>query len=53
MPAIREINERVSQWSCGRYFLYFQGDELLLNATNDADAIEEGEALLKELSEEG
>jgi hypothetical protein len=46
---MRMVNETVSQWSCGRYFLFFQGDELLLNATNDQDAILEGEQLLKEL----
>ena len=42
---MRELNERVSQWTCGRYFFYWDGDELLLNATNDADAIAEGAAL--------
>jgi hypothetical protein len=45
------INEYISQWSCGRYFLYWQGDELLLEATNDQEAIKAGEALLAELEE--
>lgn len=49
---MRQVNERVSQWSCGRYFLFWAGDELLLNATNDADAIREGNALLTELESE-
>jgi len=47
---MRIINDYVSQWACGRYFFCWQGDELLLEATNDADAIAEGEQLLKELS---
>ena len=46
---MRQINERVSQWSCGRYFFFWCGDELLLKATNDADAIKEGAELLIEL----
>jgi len=31
------------------YFLFWEGDELLLKATNDADAIKEAKDLLKEL----
>lgn len=50
---MRQVNETVSQWSCDRYFLYYQGDELLLQATNDTDAITEGAALLAELESEG
>ena len=46
---MRIVSERVSQWSCGRYFFCWQGDELLMKATNDADAIKEGEELQKEL----
>jgi hypothetical protein len=46
---MRMLNERVAQWSCGRYFMTWQGDELLLKATNDEDAIKEGQALLEEL----
>ena len=48
---MRIVNEHVSQWSCGRYFLFWQGDELLLSATTDADAIAEGAALLEELEQ--
>lgn len=47
---IRMINDYVSQWGCGRYFFYYAGDEILLQATNDQDAIKEGEALLQELT---
>jgi hypothetical protein len=43
------IDDFVSQWSCGRYFFFWQGDELLMKATNDADAIIEGKALQAEL----
>jgi hypothetical protein len=46
---MRAVNDYVSQWSCGRYFFYWCGDEILLKATNDADAIKEGEELHKEL----
>jgi hypothetical protein len=49
---MRQVNEYVSQWSCGRYFFFWCGDELLLQATNDADAIAEGAALLAELESE-
>lgn len=49
LPAIREVTERVSQWSCGRYFFYWAGDELLLQATNDQDAIKEAVRLQFEL----
>jgi hypothetical protein len=33
------------------YTLFYQGDEIVLNATNDEEAIIEGEKLLKELEE--
>jgi len=52
---MRMLNDTVSQSLMGdgyRYFVYFAGDEFLLNATNDNDAIVEGAALLKELEEE-
>ena len=48
---VRQINDNVSQWNCERYFLFFAGDELLLKATNDKDAVIEGEALLREINE--
>jgi hypothetical protein len=49
---VRIVNERVSQCLMGdgyRYFMFWAGDELLLKAENDADAIKEGEELQKEL----
>ena len=49
LPSIREVTERVSQWSSGRYFFYWQGDEILLKATNDEDAVKEGRRLLFDL----
>lgn len=49
---MRIIDEYVSQWSCGRYFFYWQGEEILMKATNDTDAIVEGEKLLAELEQE-
>lgn len=52
LPAIRCVNERVSQWSCGRYFFEWCGDEILLEATNDKDAIVEGNKLEEELENE-
>lgn len=51
-PIIRQINDYVSQWSCGRYFFYWQGDEILLEASNDKEAIAAGDKLLLELSNE-
>lgn len=48
---MRQITERVSQWSCGRYFFYWDGNELLMDATNDEDAIKEGKELEEEFSE--
>jgi hypothetical protein len=46
---MRFITDNVSQWSCGRYFFFWQGDELLMKATTDAEAIIEGKALQAEL----
>lgn len=53
---MRMVNERVSHCLLGdgyRYFMFWTGDELLLKATNDADAIVEAEELLTELGYEG
>jgi hypothetical protein len=47
---MRQVTETVSQWNCGRYFFYFCGDEILLNATTDAAAIQEAEQLAQELA---
>jgi hypothetical protein len=49
---MRHVTERIAQWSCGRYFFTWCGDELLMQATNDADAIAEGVVLLAELEQE-
>ena len=45
---MRELNEYVSQWACGRYFFCWHGDEILMQATNDTDALSEGVRLLEE-----
>lgn len=50
---MRAVNDYVSQMSNGTYSVFWCGDELALNATNDADAIAEGAALLAELESEG
>lgn len=34
----RMVTDHISVWPCGRYFFNWQGDEFLLNATNDDDA---------------
>lgn len=49
---MRNITDRVSKWPCGRYFFFWAGDELLMEATNDEDAIKEGEKLFNELMSE-
>jgi hypothetical protein len=46
---MRQINNQVSQWSCGRYFMEYRGDEFLLISTNDRDAVREADVLLKDL----
>lgn len=52
-PIIRELNERVSYWrDLKQYFFYWQGDEILLEATTDSEAIAAGDKLLIELSNE-
>lgn len=52
-PIIRELNERVSYWrDLKQYFFYYQGDEILLEATTDSEAIAAGDKLLIELSNE-
>lgn len=52
-PIIRELNERVSYWrDLKQYFFCWQGDEILLEATTDEEAIAAGEKLLLELSNE-
>ena len=48
---MRSINEYVSQFYCGRYFFLWEGDELLMKASSDEEAVKEGNELLKELDE--
>jgi hypothetical protein len=50
MP-IRELNRTVCQFPNGVYTLFYQGDEIVLEATNDEEAMIAGEKLLKELEE--
>ena len=49
---MRTVYEDVSQWDDGRYFLFYQGDELLLSSNNDVDAIAEAEHLRAQLDGE-
>lgn len=50
---MRIVNERVSQWACGRYFFYWEGDEFLLEGvTTDDEAIAAGAKLQEELENE-
>lgn len=46
---MRQVDEWVSQWSCGRYFLFWRGDEFLLDALTDEQAVIAGRALRAEL----
>ena len=54
MMILRELNPVVSYWDIngsGHYFASFRGDEIMLDATNDADAIIEGAELIQELEQ--
>ena len=42
---MRIVSQHVS-YMFGKYWLYYQGDEILLKATNDEDAIKEGNKLI-------
>ena len=47
---VREINDTVSYWGeLGRYCVFYQGDELILRATTDEEAIKEGESTIAEM----
>jgi hypothetical protein len=49
-PIFRDLGNNVTYHAnLGQYFLDWCGDELLLQATNDEEAIAEGAALLAEL----
>lgn len=51
-PIVRKVTERISHWPCGKYFFCWAGDEFLLKATNDEDAIKEGVRLQFDLESE-
>jgi hypothetical protein len=47
---IRALNDTVSYWAelkC--YCVFYAGDEIILRAENDADAIKEGAGIIAEL----
>ncbi len=47
----RQLNDTVSYWNeLDRYCVFYGGDEILLSATNDADAIKEGAAVITEIN---
>lgn len=47
---IRALNDRVSYWTeLERYCVFYAGDEIILRADNDADAIKEGAGVIAEL----
>ena len=46
---MRSVNDTVYQWPCGRYFVCVLGDEILLQATNDLDAMIEGALVYGEI----
>ena len=48
---MRELNETVSQWGNGRYFVCVHGNEILLKATSDEEALAEGAQVLAEIEQ--
>ena len=46
---MRSVNDTVCQWPCGRYSVCVLGDEILLLATNDEDAMIEGALVYGEI----
>jgi hypothetical protein len=47
---MRTITDYVTQWTCGRYFFCWLGDEILMKATNDNDARAEAVGMLEEFN---
>ncbi len=47
---MEEIAPGITRWPDGRFYLYWAGDELLLNAQSAEEAIEEGRLLQQELN---
>jgi hypothetical protein len=47
---IRALNDTVSYWTeLKRYCVFYAGDEIILRADNDADAIKEGAGVIAEM----
>jgi hypothetical protein len=47
---IRALNDTVSHWpDINRYCVFYNGDEIILRADNDADAIKEGAGVIAEM----
>lgn len=47
---VRQINDTVSYWTeLGRYCVFYAGDELILRATTDEEAIAEGATTIAEM----
>ena len=46
---IRQLNDTLSCWN-NKYYVYYQGDEILLTSANDADAITEAQYILNEIN---
>jgi hypothetical protein len=47
---IRPINDTVSFWTeLNRYSVFYAGDELILRATTDEEAIKEGASTIAEM----
>ena len=47
---VRYINDTVSYWEeLGRYCVFYAGDELILRATTDEEAIREGASTISEM----
>jgi hypothetical protein len=47
---IRELTDRISYWTeLDRYCVFYAGDEIILRAENDGDAIKEGSGIIAEL----
>ena len=48
---IRELNDTVSYWEdLGYYCVCYAGDEIILRATTDEEAIKEGESTIAEIN---
>ena len=51
-PVVRCLTDYIVYWrDIKRYFFYWCGDEILMKASNDAEALEEEKTLQKKLEE--